>query len=102
MAVHIKFDELYHAAETGIWMAPVLISEGGFRQSLAFSLVPKDGDQTIVKVASIGNPRPTWGVKRALWHLANLTMQHHPAFTVYTSTVGSFSGPKTEEAGQLS
>ena len=56
-------------------------------------LCVQEGGKFLIKPASLGYPRPTWGVKRALWLLVNVLLQQHPQLQVLSSTVGYFSAP---------
>jgi len=66
----------------------VKVMEGALVQQLAILILLKPEGGVLIKPASIGFPRPTWGVKRAVWRVADALLNAHPQLTVASSTVG--------------
>ncbi len=94
--VIIKVEGVYQAFNSSNGMLELLVKEGNFSQQIGV-LVSLEGDQKLLlKPASIGFPRPTWGVKRAIWHLANTLLQQHPQLKVVSSSVGEFGRNRLE------
>lgn len=88
--VIIKVEAVYQAFEDNNGMLEMLVKEGQFTQQLGVLVCIEADQKLLLKPASIGYPRPTWGVKRAIWHLANTLLQQHPQLKLVSSTVGEF------------
>jgi len=86
--VHIHFQTAYRRGGEARWLVETLVKEGGFTQHLMLSLSPRDAGRLVIKPSSIGYPRPTWGVKQAVAHLAEWLLAQEPGLAVEGSTVG--------------
>lgn len=84
----IKVENVYQAVADQNGMLELLVKEGSFSQQIGVLVGIENDGKVLLKPASLGYPRPTWGVKRAIWHLANTLIQHHPQLQVASSTVG--------------
>lgn len=84
----IKVENVYQAVAGQNGMLELLVKEGSFSQQIGVLVGIEEDGKVLLKPASLGYPRPTWGVKRAIWHLANTLIQHHPQLQVKSSTVG--------------
>lgn len=68
------------------WLIETLVREGALAQEIGLLVLPQDG-RCMVKVAALGHPRATWGVKRAVGLLANLLVARQPDLRIVGSTV---------------
>ncbi len=78
----------FRQADEDHWLVEALVKEGRFHQQIALSVVALEEGRLTVKASSIGYPRPTQGLKRAVWHLARQIKLRAPGLEVDTSTVG--------------
>jgi tRNA (guanine-N7-)-methyltransferase len=65
-----------------------LVKEGPLSQHFAVVLAPRTGGEVLLKLSTLGHPRPTWGVKRALLLLASHVLDTSPWLELHASTVG--------------
>jgi len=87
--VVIKLLDVYRRANGDGGLFELLVKEGPLSQQLAVALYPQDNGRWLLKPSAIGFPRPTWGVKRAVWRLAQALRERH-RLQVVSSTVGYF------------
>jgi hypothetical protein len=69
-------------------MVEARIQEGGFTQHAGISVIPKTDRRILIKPASYGFPRPTFGLKRAVRRVAGLVLAAHPDLKIHASSVG--------------
>jgi tRNA (guanine-N7-)-methyltransferase len=87
----------YRAQGKDEGLLEMLVKEGVMTQRLGILIKPQDDGKILILPASIGFPRPTWGIKRAIWHVVNTLLVAYPELTVASTTVGDFDQP----TGQL-
>lgn len=85
--VVIKLSRVYRDTE-GDWLLEMMTKEGAFSQHFGVLVMRRGGGGYLVKLASMGHPRPTWGVKQSVGKVADLIRAHFPAMRVQSSTVG--------------
>jgi len=85
--VVVKLGEVYGQLQAGHRLVETLVKEGELIQSFGISVILRPNGQVLVKLSSMGHPRPTWGVKEAVWRTAQLVMSQCPHLRVKTSTV---------------
>lgn len=93
--VFIKLEAVYLELDRSSGLVEVLVKEGGLAQKLGI-VITAHGGGVLLKPATFGYPRPTWGVKRALWHVANLLLEQHGALEPVNSTVGTLKARRSE------
>lgn len=86
----IKLDEIFSALDHAGGLIKVLVREGNLSQQIGISIYVQPEGTVLIKPSSFGYPRPTWGVKRAVWHIANVLLNGHEQLSVASSTVGRF------------
>jgi tRNA (guanine-N7-)-methyltransferase len=64
------------------------VSDGDFAQQLAVEIRPYHGGRLMVKLALLGRPRLTWGVKRAVYHTVRALLAENPNLSIEKSTLG--------------
>jgi tRNA (guanine-N7-)-methyltransferase len=92
--VIVQFEQAYLRADAREWLIETRIQEGTFVQHVAISVSPRPEGRLLVKPASIGSPRPTWGVKEAVRLAAEMVLAAHPGLAVHSSSVGDPAGPE--------
>lgn len=95
--VIVQLERAYLRADAREWLIEARIQEGTFVQHVAISVAPRPEGRLLVKPASIGSPRPTWGVKEAVRLTAELVLAAHPELVVHSSSVGDPAGPEGVE-----
>ncbi|MXZ08662.1 MAG: tRNA (guanosine(46)-N7)-methyltransferase TrmB [Gemmatimonadetes bacterium] len=88
MQVVIKMTDIYCQLPDNHGLISVLVREGELAQYFGISLLFRKNDQLLVKLAPMGQPRPTWGVKKAVQKVADLILETHPHLWLASSTVG--------------
>ncbi len=93
----VQLERAYLRADAREWLIEARIQEGTFVQHVAISVAPRPERRLLVKPASIGSPRPTWGVKEAVRLTSELVLAAHPGLVVHSSSVGDPAGPEGVE-----
>lgn len=86
--VVIKAMEAYRQLDDGHALISAMVREGELAQYFGISIVFRRRDQLLIKLASIGQPRPTWGVKRAVMKVADSILEARPELRIASRTVG--------------
>ncbi len=86
--VVVKVVEAYHRAGSRDGLVEVLVKEGNLTQHFGITIAFRQSDELLVKLSSMGHPRPTYGVKQAVWNIARLLTRKRADLTVLSSTVG--------------
>ena len=89
VSVVIKLMEVYGHLKDGHRLVGMMVREGELAQHFGISILFRKDNQLLVKLASIGQPRPTWGVKLAVKKVADLLLEAHSDLRVVSSTVGN-------------
>ena len=71
------------------WLVEARVDEGGFIQNLALSVASRDPERILLKPSTLGFPRPTPGVKRAVHLLAEEILRRFPGLRVVATGVGN-------------
>ena len=88
MQVVIKMTEIYCQLPDNHGLISVMVREGELVQYFGISLLFRKNNQLLIKLAPMGQPRPTWGVKKAVQKVADLILETHPHLWLASSTVG--------------
>lgn len=84
----VKLGEVYSASADSHRLVETMVREGELAQHIGILVVSRPGGQLLIKLSPMGHPRPTWGVKKAVWLTAEAVMALHPGTTAVSSTVG--------------
>jgi tRNA (guanine-N7-)-methyltransferase len=98
VATLVKLGEVYSASADSHLLVETMVREGELAQHIGILVVARPGDQLLIKLSPMGHPRPTWGVKKAVWLLAETVMSLHPETTLVSSTVGEDLTGRADEA----
>ena len=88
MQVVIKMTDIYCQLPNDHGLISVMVREGELVQYFGISLLFRKNNQLLIKLAPMGQPRPTWGVKKAVQKVADLILETHPHLWLASSTVG--------------
>ncbi len=88
MQVVIKMTDIYCQLPDNHGLISVMVREGELAQYFGISLLFRKNNQLLIKLAPMGQPRPTWGVKKAVQKVADLILETHPHLWLASSTVG--------------
>ena len=88
MQVVIKMTDIYCQLPDNHGLISVMVREGELAQYFGISLLFRKNNQLLIKLAPMGQPRPTWGVKKAVQKVADLILETHPNLWLASSTVG--------------
>ncbi|MEZ6194146.1 MAG: tRNA (guanosine(46)-N7)-methyltransferase TrmB [Planctomycetota bacterium] len=86
--VVVGMERAWRAADGGSWMVECLVKEGAHSQQVGLIVVRGEKGRLAVKTSSIGHPRGTWGVKRAVRRLASIIAARNPELALVSSNVG--------------
>ena len=89
VTVLVKLGEVYGELQTGHRLVEALVKEGELTQNFGISVIHRPNGHLLVKLSAVGHPRPTWGVKEAVWRVAQLVMAQFPHMRVVKTTVVS-------------
>ncbi|MCZ6598879.1 MAG: tRNA (guanine(46)-N(7))-methyltransferase TrmB [Planctomycetota bacterium] len=77
-----------------VWLVDALVREDDLQQEFALQVVEQPDRKFLIKLSNLGHPHPTFGVKRAVWHLATWLRTTHPGLEIVSSNLGErASGP---------
>ena len=88
MQVVIKMTDIYRQLPDNHGLISIMVREGKLVQYFGISLLFRKNNQLLIKLASIGQPRPTWGIKKAVQKVADLILETNPNLWLASSTVG--------------
>ena len=88
MQVVIKMTDIYCQLPDNHGLISVMVREGELAQYFGISLLFRKNNQLLIKLAPMGQPRPTWGVKKAVQKVADMILETHPHLWLASSTVG--------------
>jgi tRNA (guanine-N7-)-methyltransferase len=77
------------------WLVELAVKEGKLWQQIGVTLMPRSQGQVLVKLSAIGFPRPTWGVQRAIWRVAQMLQESNPQLRILWMSMGARE-PDTE------
>ena len=84
----IKMTEIYCQLPDNHGLISVMVREGELAQYFGISLLFRKNNQLLIKLAPMGQPRPTWGVKKAVQKVADLILETQTHLWLASSTVG--------------
>ena len=87
--VVVRFGPWYRREDEAGWLVEVLLMEDQLRQEFGLAVVPRGEAELLLKLSGLGRPHPTFGVKRAIWHLGQWLMQHHPGLARVHENLGA-------------
>lgn len=88
--VSITLLRIYREVTDDSWLLELVVKEGKLCQQVGVTIVPRSGGQILLKLSPVGFPRPTWGVQRAVWHVASLLQEsEHPWRIIWMSMATS-------------
>jgi len=88
VSVVIKLMEVYEHLNDGHRLVGLMVREGELAQYFGVSILFRKEDELLIKLAAIGQPRPTWGVKQAVKKVADLILKNHSGLQLVSTTVG--------------
>jgi len=85
------------------WMVEALAQEDGLRQDFAVLVVERRKGELLLKLAELGRPHPTYGVKRAVYAVGAWLLSRHAQLEVGHESVGEAARelPEDEPGGAL-
>lgn len=95
--VVMKLVEGYRNLRDGHHLVEVMVKEGELAQYFGVLALPRPDGGLLVKLSPMGHPRPTWGVKQAVWRVAQGVLDLNPQMRVVSSTVGMEREDKGEK-----
>jgi hypothetical protein len=87
--VSTSFIRAYRELTHDSWLLELVVKEGKLSQQIGVALVPRAQAQILVKLSAIGFPRPTWGVQRAVWYVAQVLQEHSPQLRILWMSMGA-------------
>ena len=78
------------------WLVELGVKEGKLSQQIGVAIVPRSRAQVLLKLSAMGFPRPTWGVQRAVWHVAAVLREYNPQLRVIRMSMGARQGDSEE------
>ena len=82
-----RLEGVYERNDPRVWWVETLVKENELRQDFGLLVVPR-GEGFLIKLADVGRPHPTWGVKRAVALLGAWLLERHPGWKVTHESVG--------------
>lgn len=79
----------YRELTADSWLVELVVKEGKLCQQIGVKLIPRSQAQVLLKLAAMGFPRPTWGVQRAVWHVARLLQEHNPQLCLMRMSIAA-------------
>jgi len=89
---------LYREVTADSWLLELVVKEGRFCQQIGVALVARSRGQVLIKLSPLGFPRPTWGVQRAVWHVAEMLREDDPSWHVSWMSMGARDGESQNTA----
>lgn len=89
--VVVKLVAAYRREDSEGWMVEALVKEDRLQQTFALEIAPR-GEALLVKLGGLGQPRPTFGAKRAVWHLGAWLRAQHPELEIARHNLGDDAG----------
>ena len=85
--VVLKLVGVYRDLREGHHLVEVMVKEGDLSQQFGVSVISRPGAHVLIKLSTMGRPRPLYGVKRAVWRVAELVLRQFPEMSVASTTV---------------
>jgi len=100
--VVIKLLHLYREESSKNELIETWVKEGRLTQQFGIVALKRQDGRVLVKLSALGYPRPTRGVKRAVWHVAQRIRQANPSMKVIANSVGELALPTRDAPGSSS
>jgi tRNA (guanine-N7-)-methyltransferase len=99
--VVVKLEALFRGETGGVWLVETLVQEDKLRQEFGVLVVERPPDSLLVRLADMGRPHPTHGVRRALWLVARVLREANPALAIRHENLGAaaLAEPPLDEPG---
>jgi tRNA (guanine-N7-)-methyltransferase len=78
----------YRELTADSWLVELVVKEGKLSQQIGVAIIPRSQAQVLLRLSAIGFPRPTWGVQRAVWHVAKMLQEYHPQLRLIWMSMG--------------
>ncbi|GEM_PF-147783 len=82
----VKFLRSYRQTNNNNLLVEVLVIEGELTQQFGIAVLRRD-EECLLKLAQVGHPRPTHGVKRAVWHVGKMLREQIPELEIHANSV---------------
>jgi len=82
----IKFLRAYRQTDNSNLLVEALVIEGELMQQFGIAVLLREGE-CLLKLAQVSHPRPTHGVKRAVWHVGKMLQQQIPELEIHSNSV---------------
>jgi tRNA (guanine-N7-)-methyltransferase len=79
----------YRELAADSWLVEVMVKEGKLSQQIGVAILPRSWAQVLLKLSAMGFPRPTWGVQRAVWHVAEMLQADNPQLRLIWTSMGN-------------
>jgi hypothetical protein len=79
----------YRELTNDSWLVELAVKEGKLCQQIGVALIPRSQAQVLLKLSAMGFPRPTWGVQRAIWHVAQMLQESNPQLRLLWMSMGA-------------
>jgi tRNA (guanine-N7-)-methyltransferase len=89
VAVSTTLLRTYRELTADSWLIELVVKEGRLAQQIGVTIVVRSPGQILVKLSAMGFPRPTWGVQRAVWHVAAMLQEYNPQLRVIRMSMGT-------------
>ena len=96
VSIVVKLVGAYRREQADSWLVEALVKEDRLQQEFALEVARRD-EKLLIKLGSLGHPRPTFGVKRAVWHLGAWLRAKHPALELTHHNLGADIANNIEE-----
>jgi len=90
--VVVSFVRAWRRTDEREWLVETHVHDGRLAQQVALVVAQREAERVTIRLAPLGSPRTTWGLKRAVWLLARAYRQSAPDLEVVRSTVGPLDG----------
>jgi tRNA (guanine-N7-)-methyltransferase len=87
--VSITLLRAYREVTADSWLVEAVVKEDQFCQQIGVVLIPRRQAQVLLKLSTMGFPRPTWGVQRAVWRVSEMLQEHNPHLRVLWMAMGA-------------
>lgn len=89
VAVSTTLLRTYREVTADSWLVELVVKEGKLSQRIGVAIVVRSQGQILLKLSGMGFPRPTWGVQRAVWHVAEMLQECNPQLRVIWMSMGA-------------
>jgi tRNA (guanine-N7-)-methyltransferase len=84
----VKLSHAYRREGEPVWLVEVLVKEDRLQQDFGVEVVRRGEAETLVKVAQLGHPHPTFGVRRAVWSVGAWLCGRHRELSIAGHNLG--------------